>query len=373
MSLRIKQIKYWVVGSCLLLLGSTVAAKTVLPHPAYNGTKLLMGATSFTYTENMPIDAFLNDFKGDYPVDGKYAFTHNQAFIGFGYSGVEFEVFSRLDYFFRTNYDTFKLIYMDKNKIDFPINEVFDAYLHVQQIEGEGARLGYRFNLDKNIEVYLGGSYFESQDALYGFIEGQIWQDTDRPRGDLESDYIYNKEYILKRPLTPPGSGYGYGFDVDIKWQLTDALIFNAEFNDIAGRIDWKHAPHTTLVMVSDRNRIDEHGKPYKVPTLSGRHDFVERTQPLPLHHVLSMDYRFARPYVVSFERETYDRLSFTRLLASYQPARWFRVEVGHDFDSDANSLELWTPYASLLLATDSINEKQAKNARAELRFGYGL
>ncbi|MDZ7922678.1 MAG: DUF5723 family protein [Marinagarivorans sp.] len=234
-------------------------------------------------------------------------------------------------------------------------------------------RLGYRFNLDKNIEVYFGGSYFESQDALYGFIEGQIWQDTDRPRGDLASDYIYNKEYILKRPLTPPGSGYGYGFDVDIKWQLTDDLTFNAEFNDIAGRIDWKHAPYSNIVMVSDRNRIDENGKPYKVPTLSGQHGFVERTQPLPLHHVLSMDYRFRQPYVVTFERETYDRLSFTRLLASYQPARWFRVELGHDFDSYANSLELWTPFASLLLATDSINEKHAKNARAELRFGYWL
>ena len=87
----------------------------------------------------------------------------------------------------------------------------------------------------------------------------------------------------------------------------------------------------------------------------------------------MSMDYRFTQPYTVTFERETYDRLSFNRLLTSYQPSRWFKVEVGHDFDSNANSLELWSPYASLLLATDSINEKQAKNARAELRFGYGL
>lgn len=368
-----KQLNRSVVCSYLLMFGSVALAKPLLPLAAYEGFKVFTDVTAFTYTENMPIDAFFNDFEGDFPSKGKFELTHNEVSAGIGYQGVELEFFKRMDYYFRTNRDTFNLIYMDQNKIDFPIGQVFDVFLHVQQVEGDGLRLGYRFAPADNLEIYLGGSYFESNDALYGSLEGKIWQDESRPRGDLVVDYIYTKEYILKRPLTPPGSGYGYGYDIAINWKPVANVTVNAIFDDVAARINWKHAPHTEAVMVSDRNRIDENGKPYKVPTLSGKHGFVERTQVLPVHRVLAVSYSFTQPYTVTLEQETYDKVDFTRILAGYSVNRWFKVEVGHDFKSDADSIEFWSPYASLLLATDSINEKQAKNSRAELSLHYGF
>ena len=201
------------------LWGVSASAAPILSYGAYSGLKVFVSAQSFTYSENMPIEAFDNKFEGDFPNDGNYALTYNRYGAGIGFAGIELGFFERKDYFFRTVSDTFDLVYMDQNDIDFPINQLFYVYLHVQAVEASGVNFGYRFKPAPELELYVGGTYFESQDALYGSMAGTILDDGSRPRGDLIVDYIYTEEYLLDRPLTPPASGYGYGFDVLMAWQ----------------------------------------------------------------------------------------------------------------------------------------------------------
>lgn len=354
----------------LLFMGLSFAANA--KNKWYSSLTPLMSAKTFTYTENMPVDAFSNDFEGDFPENGNFEFTHNKYQIGLGYKGFELSFFQRQDYYFRTIGDTFNLIYMDQNDWEFPLDEVFNIYLHVQKVEAEGIVLGYRFNPTADLDLYLGGSYFESQDVLYGQIEGQIWQTEERPFGDLIVDYIYTEEVLLDRPLTPPASGYGYGFDVALTWRLYDRLTFELLLEDIAGRIHWKHAPHTYAQMVSDRNRIDENGQPYKVPTLQGKHDFQDATQKLPLHRLIALAYTYGK-FVVTGEQEVYDKVIFNRLLLGYQPINGLKVEGGYDFQSKAKSLEFWTPYFALLVATDDFDLKRSKNIRMEIKARYSF
>ncbi len=338
----------------------------------YPALTVLFDAKTFTYSENMPIDAFDNDFEGDFPASGQYEFTHNKYKIGVGYKGLELAYFQRHDYYFRTINDTFNLIYMDQNDWDLPFDEVFDIFLHVQKVETSGITLGYWLNPIPEVELYIGGSYFESDDVLYGQIEGRIWQTPSRPYGDLIVDYLYTEEVLLDRPLTPPASGYGYSFDIDLRWEIYPALALGILIEDMAGRIHWKHAPHTYAQMVSDRNRIDENGLPYKVPTLQGQHDFQNVAQALPLHRRIHLSYRYGK-ITLTGEQEVYDKVYFNRLLLGYQILKGFKIEAGYDLKSKAKSLVFWTPYVALLFATDDFDLKRSKNIRLELQARYAF
>ncbi len=332
----------------------------------YSTINPILTARSFTYSENMPLEAFDNNFQVSPPADGSYEFTHNKYSAGIGYRGVEVSFFQRQDYYFRTVGDTFNLIYFDQNDIDFPVGDFYDVYLNVQQVDASGGTLAYRFSPLPNMELYIAGSYFESDDVLYGEITGRLWQTERRPYADLVVDYVYTEEVLLDRPLTDPASGYGYSFDFGVSWQLHEDWHFSALFEDVSGRINWRHAPHTEIVVVSDRNRIDENGRAYKVPTLSGQHGFKEITQTLPVHTQFKLTYQYQR-FLISTEQETYDKVRFTRALFGYKPISWFKVESGYDFKSYTKSLEFWTPYLSLLVATDKFDLKQSKNVRMEL------
>ena len=371
---KIKSIKPIVVSFFSGLLA--VSISTSIAAEVYGAGAIIepfVEARSFTYSENMPIDAFDNEFEGEWPDEGSYEFTHNKYRVGLKSHGFELSYFQREDYFFRTVGDTFDLIYMDENDIDFPLNQVFDVFLHVQKVDLTGGTLGYRFAPSPELELYFAGSYFESEDVLYGQIEGQVWQTESRPRADLVVDYIYTEEYLLDRPLTPPASGYGYGFDMSLAWQIMPTIELQIELEDVMGRIDWKHAPHTQMVMVSDRNRVDELGNPYKVPTLSGRHGFIDRTQVLPTHNTFRLAYSLHEHYVLTIERETYDKVNFNRLLAAVTPVTWFEAEIGYDLDAKTLSLGFWTPYASMLLATDDFDLKKSKNIRFEFALSYAF
>lgn len=330
-------------------------------------------ARSFTYSENMPIDAFDNDFNGEWPAEGNYEFTHNKYRAGLKYRGFELSYFQRQDYFFRTVSDTFNLIYRDQNDIDFPVDEVFDVYLNVQKVELTGMTLGYRFSPIPELNLYIAGSYFESDDVLDGQIEGQIWQEGDLPKGDLVVDYIYTEDHLFDRPLTDPASGYGRGVDIGIVWALTSSVTFEAEMEDLVARIHWKHAPHSSAVMVSNREREDENGLRFRVPTLQARHGFRDRTQVLPTHNTFRLAYRLHEFYTFTLEHETYDRVDFKRLLFAVSPVEWFKAEAGLDISGNTFSVAFWTPYASMLVATDDFDLKQSNNIRLEFALSYAF
>lgn len=334
--------------------------------------KPFVHARTFSYSENMPLEAFDNDFEGEFPRSGRYEFTHNLVEAGIAYRGFELSAFTRQDYYFRTIDDTFNLIYIDQNDWDWPLDQVFDVYLHVQKVEANGGKFGYRFQPDPSLELYAAAKYFESDDVLYGQLEGRIWETERRPYADLVLDYIYTEDSLLDRPLTAPASGYGHGFDLGLSWDINDRFSVDVLLEDVNARFKWKHAPHTSAVMVSDRNRIDENGNPYKLPTLAGKHDFVDRTQVLPRHNWGRLTYKFERWRLIA-EQETYDRVRFNRLLAGFSPIHWFEVEAGFDFKSDAISLKFWTPYISLLLGTDEFDLKQSRNIRMELMLQYAF
>ena len=330
-------------------------------------------AKSITYSENMPIDAFDNDFSGGEPREGSHALTFNEYAVGFRYKGWEVAKVQRFDYFFNFNSETFDIFYNDANDIDFIQDEIFNVDLDVSKVEMEGVRFGYRWEPSPALKLYLAVNYFEADDVLYGAIEGNIWQGNTRLVGDLNLNYYYTEDVVFDRTLTDPASGYGYSFDFSASWQVTQRVLVDVAVYDVVGRINWKHAPYTRAEMVSDRNRVDDEGRAYKVPTLSAREGFTETIQALPVHQYLSVAYDVGHDLTVTAEYERFDEVGFRRLYCGYKPWSWFEVTSGFDFKSRAKSLEFWTPYFSLLAASDRTDLKQSRNVRVDLVLQYSL
>ncbi len=376
-------INYWIASKnrvlnviVMVFLGAVSLERAEAMNSSWLKTfQPFIEASSFSYADQMPIYAFDNDLKGDFPSDGRYTFSRNQLESGFRYRGVEFSQFSRFDYYFRTNADTFALFYWDKNKVDFPVDSLFDVYLHVQKVELAGYKLGYHWQLHPSMKVFFAARYFESDDVLFGQISGRLWQTSKRPYGDLNLDYIYTEDTIFDRPLTPPAKGSGYGFDLGWIWQLTPEFEAELWLEDVGSRINWRHAPHTRAEMVSNRNRVGPDGKPYKVPTLQAFESFIDRTQPLPQHSRMQLRYRawsgLGMDFWCKLEQARYDRKHFDRVYLDWVPSRWFTFEAGYDFTSRAQSLGLLFPGVSIRAATDTTNLKQSRNLRLEIGLSY--
>lgn len=362
---------------CLLLIGG---ANKAFAMPSWlKGSGAYIHVDSHTYSENMPIDAFDNDFQGDTPREGEHAFTFNQYELGVVYDDWFIARTQRFDYFFTFNRDTFDLFYLDGNGIDIPLNVAYDVYLDVQKVETEGVKFGRAWKLSPEVSLRTAVNYFEADDILYGELKGRIWQSPSRIRGDLDLDYMYMEDVVLDRPQISPftgediGSGvtgHGHSFDVSAYWQY-DLWRVEVDFFDISGRIDWKNAPYTTATMVSNRNRVDENGNPYKVPTLTSKEWFRDATQVLPTRRRAQVEWGGWHNMTFSAEHQQIDQVKFNRVYMGYQPYSWFKVRGGFDFRSSEKSIELWTPYFSLLAGTDRTDLKQSRNIRLNLSLGY--
>lgn len=367
------------LGLFLGLFSQSVSALAMPPW--LEGAGIYGHARSLTYSENMPIDAFDNDFEGEPPRDGNQAFSFNRYEYGFAYRDWYIARVKRFDYFFSFNSETFEIFYMDGNDIELPINVAYNAYLDVQKVDTEGFKVGRRWEVTDYLTLNTGLNYFEGDDVLYGSIEGRIWQSPTRIRGDLELNYIYTEDQVFDRPVIDPFTGidtsknitgHGYSFDLAAYWQV-DRWRVALEWFDVAGRIDWKRVPYTRATMVSNRNKIDENGNPYRVPTLTAREGIGERTQVLPIRRRAEVEWGPWHLMTFAAEHEQVDRVRFNRVYWGVKPLSWFKVRGGYDFRSQKKSLEFWTPYCSLMVGSDRTDLKQSRNIDVSLSLQYAL
>ena len=93
---------------------------------SWSGTaEIFSRAESLVYSENLPIDSWLNDMQGATAEPGNEAITHNQLEIGAAYGGFELSAFYQRDYYFYFTNDTFDLVYRNKNDLPFENREKY--------------------------------------------------------------------------------------------------------------------------------------------------------------------------------------------------------------------------------------------------------
>jgi hypothetical protein len=278
----------WVVGVCVALL--------YFQAQAAEKVRLYTDIESFTYTEPMAIDGFVDHFSGKLG-RGNTALTHNRFEYGVEYDHFRIAKIQRYDFQIRFSPDTALLNYLTENGLPVDRTRAYHIRLRAEHLRSDGFKLGYRFAVRDNLSIDVAASWLESRQFYSGEIRADISQgnysdqaldeinalvdefrgmedvkyDDIRPyadrlnsasrqlrdvinsaNGDLQADYYYYKPALREDEIDrfngvdfSAPNGAGVTFDVRVHWNYSDALAFDVRVDDLWSRIHWKGAPHT--------------------------------------------------------------------------------------------------------------------------------
>lgn len=328
---------------------------------------------SITYSENVSIDAWMNDLHTQDTAPGEYALTRNFSEIGFAIGQMSLAGFARRDYLLHFSQDTFDLVYQDKNDLPFDPNRDYLIDLEVSHVLTKGFKVGYDIRPFWGLKSRIEFNIFDAEEVLFGSLKGFLNSTDGKINGDLLLDYNYTEDVILDRPVTPPAFGRGRSIDLEFWWQPFEQISTHILMEDLYSAIDWSHTPYTQATITTVRTYTDGSGNNKRMPTISGREYFREITQRIPRHTRLDATYKLSEDWDIELAQERVDSLAFNRLTTMYNVWSSIDLGVGYDFTAKAPRLEIRSPYLKLMLSTDTFDSEKTKfvNMSGELRIAF--
>ncbi len=265
-------------------------------------------AESFTYSEVMSIDGFINDFSGDLE-SGSTAVTHNVLELGFSYGDWQVARVIRYDYVNSFSEDTAFLNYQLENGVVIDETRPYHIALKVDHLRSSGIKLGRSVRIRDNLTVRAAISWLESEQFYSGHIiadinqgdfDAQAVEDLEALVSSIESgdintfdqagelgkelrqsthqlqemvvttDLKFDANYHYYKPalredeiddfsdvdLFSP-SGAGLVLDLGLSWEINEKWSMNFEMLDFYSYIKWDNAPATTANAQVTRAALD--------------------------------------------------------------------------------------------------------------------
>lgn len=333
---------------------------------------LYSNVSSFTFGGPQPIHQLLDGLKGPIaPSDDDTTISHFDLELGAGFRGWQLGYFVRNDYYARFDPDTISLAYLDKNDLAVEANRQYDIWLDIHRLYASGLRVtSPRFNVG-SVKLAVGISLFRATAHLDGSITGQITTTEDGFSTLTYVDYSYDEDVLLDRPLTTEPEGWGFGFDVYLRWQVNAAITIEAELNDLAGRVFWDEIPYTQAQITSSTVNFDENGFIETTPVLSGIESYKSHKQTLPLRSNVIVDYRFHTTYGLFVGNEQYGHEHFPAMGVAFTP-RDATYRLGWQGNSNSLQLERKNASGRFKLIIDDIDLERAKTFGFEFELTAG-
>mgnify|MGYP003384987927 CR=1 FL=1 len=323
---------------------------------------------STSYSEAMPVKQLIDDLKGPTIKDGEVAFTHNQFEIGYRWQAFEFAVFWRYDYFLTFSPDTAWLFYLDKNDKSPNKEKNYNVRLKANQLESQGATIGYNFHLLPELRVKTRLNYFNSGSMTYGSLTGNIATTADDYHGTLQLDYSYKHDSIFKR-AEESISGHGLGVDIDVFWQLTNKISLYAQGRDLFSYIKWDEVTYTKATAITDRVSYNENGSIHVIPNIFGINGYRKQTQKLPSRYLFDLNYNL-EDWQLGLEWYRYDNFNFPRIKFGSRD-RTVNWHVGYDLKTNAVELGFEHSNISFKIKSDDFNLNKAHDFSLILSVNY--
>jgi len=323
---------------------------------------------SNSYSEAMPVKQLIDGLKGPTIKDGEVAFTHNQFEIGYRWQAFELAVFWRYDYFLTFSPDTAWLFYLDKNDKSANKQNNYNVRLNTNQLESQGAAIGYSFHLLPELRVKTRVNYFNSGSMTYGSLTGNIITSADDYIGTLQLDYSYKHDSIFKRPEESI-SGHGLGMDIDIFWQLTEKFSLYVQGRDVFSYIKWDDLTYTKATALTDRVSYDENGSIHVIPNISGINDYRNQTQKLPSRYLFDLNYNL-ESWQLGLEWYRYDNFNFPRVKFGSRE-KTLNWHVGYDLKTSAVEFGVEHSNISFKIRSDQLNISEAHDFSFILSVNY--
>ncbi len=332
----------------LLLLAITPSVHADKSLQIYNENHL------FAHSETSTVKQIvMDDFRGPNLREGGYSFTHNRWELGLKHEHWRLGYVLRYDYALKYTHDTAELFYADKN--DQPIQqdrryEVFLAPIHARSW---GLRLASSWPLAPTLSIEPSISYLQSKRLQQGQVSGFFVAENDRYSGQLDLDYVYDKDKLFDRVVTRP-SGHGLAFDVALHWNMNESWQAHVAAIDLYHRINYSRTPFHAAKANSDRISFDDEGRIDVKPVLEGSQGYRSHVLRLPRQYRANLQHTLDEQWQISAAFYRYDRLNFPSLGLSYQDLAQSLPKFFGAYDFGAKAVTLGLQAASLRFSLTS-------------------
>lgn len=352
-----------------LMLRCAALTTALLANPAFAEPREIFSSVfSESYSDISPIDQLIHDLDGPAVDRGEFAFTHNQFEIGQTQGDWSLSYFVRYDYYMKFNGDTAELAYLLRNDLPLPQNRLYNVDLKANHLVSQGLGLAKMFHHSPSLRSRWRINYFHASKTTNGYLKGQVRTLEDSYQAQLRLDYSYSRDTLLDRP-EEDNYGQGLGLDVDLYWQLSDALSVTLQGRDALSWIRFKDQTFTTADADTATVSFDENGTIDSRPTVSGIEGYRDDSQRLPARYTLSTLYTPA-PGKLGIGAEVFsiDRHVFSRL--SIQETRGgLTGKLSYDFRSKGLFFSLSGGQFSLTLGGDSLDWEKARHISLALSY----
>ncbi len=343
-----------------LLCGSVISPSLADNWSSYSDIN------SFSYGGPLPLKQIFDDLKGNTAPnrkDSAISTTHLE--IGGDYNGWRVGLFYRHDYYTRFHPDTLELLYLDKNNLPVEANHHYTLRFDMHHLQAQGVRLHMPFIELGSVKLRPGLSLFYAKGLMDGAINGDITTSNSQYTGQAFLNYSYDDDVLLDRVADAP-DGWGYAFDIQVQWKINQRWRLQADIQDLAGQINWDHAPYTRAQITSSTVNFDDNGFIKTTPLLSGIESYTNHRQSLPLRTQLRVNYAQSSRYNLFGGADQYGDETFpiagitTSIDGNHYSIAW---------QANSNALQLsWqNRHLKLALTADSLSTNKLRT------FGFSL
>lgn len=305
------------------------------------------------YSGPIAIMALDNDWNGSLKNDDD-GFLWQQEKLSVQHEGFTLSYLKRHHAEYDFPYDVARGFYYQSNGIE--LNERYDIRSHIRarHYQGEGLSLAHQWQgVSWTFEPAF--TWLKLHRLVWGSLSGDLYYQTPGNwGGDVQLDYAYTRDYVVRRPLD--GHTYGNLWAMDLnasyRWQN---LSWHYQGYNLMAQIHWSDAPYTQARFCTRCTFL-----------LMGREYYDTRKFRAPAVHQLDQQYRLNNHWAVEFTHRI-NRIRSTHELKLHYLNGQFEWTVGYEPQLQAWLVGIDLDVFTLVLQSDALNTTSSRRLAGQL------
>ena len=343
---------------------------TLTALPIHAATIVKPFFKSHSFSNILPVKQLIeDDWKQAPERDSNIGFTQNEVGIATYWNNIYLSASHRYDYMVRTNSDTAKAFYLDRNKQPLNTQSQYDASLHLLHQRSNGLRIGYRYEGQHfSSEIRMG--YWHVNASRESRLTGTISSDLN---GNIAANAtlseFYSENNFLKRQNTDDWDTDGSGITVDVylSWQPTNNIKLALDLTDIYSDFKLDNTGFSEGIIDTDGTFINSIGGVAYVPLYRGRETSAEHQFKLPktinIDSVVTLN---DTDYVAHFTRQ--GDVNFYYLGMQFNHNN-FNTRVLFDVENKAPEIQLSNKWMRAYFSMDDVDIDKAMLLKLGINF----
>ena len=332
--------------------------------------KLYADMDLLTYSELVPVEAVINDWRGENR-GGETALSLIRLESGLSGEDWRVGVLYRNDYHLSFTPETAAFFHNKKLGLPFVPTQVYHLDLNGFHFEATGVTASYSIPLWERLQLTLQGELLEGRKlreldahASGTFAELNNWRDI--------FDLRFAQNYTEYDPLlgklgvpdqTSPPDGRGYSFGASMEW-MDEPWKFQLAVDDGIGKIEWNRAHKTTLHMVTGKHNT-------WFPQFPDYAREVNVVQRLPVQFRGGANYQLAPEWLITGRwRRTRDH-DFVYGGVEWSPTSTLKLGVELEPLIGAAAVALKNSWMKIRVASDDVQWKDAHYLALQASVSY--